>query len=147
MPSGRSSEQASFKSLTVALENSFDRPLAELPGAPRRRVEQDFFPMPWDNLSANQRRSVALQWDYQNDPATAQERQFWWDFAMRRRELEMQIAQWAEVSTPTAGELVTKETRLAELRKELAHMELQQRQGRGDYYPEKKAARGRGHRR
>jgi hypothetical protein len=34
-----------------------------------KRVVQEFFPMPWDKLSADQRRSVALQLDYQHDPA------------------------------------------------------------------------------
>jgi hypothetical protein len=59
---------SSFDSLALALEDWFDTPLADLPDALRKRVVQEFFPMPWDNLSADQRRSVALQLDYQHDP-------------------------------------------------------------------------------
>ncbi|MFZ2853707.1 MAG: hypothetical protein WAZ34_06295 [Rhodocyclaceae bacterium] len=32
------------------------------------RVEKDFPPTPWDEMSADQRRSIALQFDYQHDP-------------------------------------------------------------------------------
>ena len=71
---------SSFDSLTLALEDWFDTRLADLPDALRQRVLQEFSPMPWDKLSADQRRSVALQLDYQHDPATEKDRQKWWDF-------------------------------------------------------------------
>lgn len=68
-----------FHALTLALEDWFATPLSELPDALRRKVEKEFAPMPWNQLSAEQRRSVALQQDYQHDPTTEQDRQFWWD--------------------------------------------------------------------
>lgn len=52
-----------FDSLTWALEGWFDTPLRDMPDAVRQRVEQEFFPMPWDSLSADQRRGLALQLD------------------------------------------------------------------------------------
>lgn len=70
---------ASFESLSVALEGYFDKPLDELPNAQRERVECDFFPMPWDGLSPDQRRGVAAQWDYQHDPATEERRTAEWE--------------------------------------------------------------------
>ena len=84
---------ADFDSLTWALEAWFDRPLGELPEALRQRVQQEFFPMPWDQLSADQRRSVALQLDYQHDPATEQDQKFWWDFFERVGGLKKQVAE------------------------------------------------------
>ena len=98
--------------------------------------------MPWDNLSADGRRSVALQLDYQHDPAMEQDRQFWWEFFERQDSLKKQIVQWETVACPTVGELTQKEVRLKELQQELARMELQQRQTRGDYYPERNSPDG-----
>lgn len=94
--------------------------------------------MPWDKLGADQRRSVALQMDYQHDPATEQNQKFWWDFFKRVDGLTKQVAEWEGVATPTAAELALKETRLAELNQELARMDAQKRLARGDYYPERK---------
>jgi hypothetical protein len=127
-----------FDSLTWALDGLFDTPLCDLPDAQRRRVERDFPPLRWDNLSADQRRSKALQWDYQHDPATEQSQQFWWNFLARQGALERQIAQWEAAGANTAGDLDRKEKRLTELRQEHARMELQQKQARGDYHPKRK---------
>lgn len=129
---------STFDALTFALEDWFDTPLRDLPDAARQRVEQEFFPMPWDNLSADQRRSVALQLDYQHDPATEHDQKFWWDFFERVDSLKKQLAEWEVVTTPTATELALKETRLAELKQELSRMDAQKRLARGDYYPERK---------
>jgi hypothetical protein len=131
-----------FDSLTLALEDWFDTPLCDLPESLRLRVKKEFFPMPWDGTSADQRRSVALQLDYQHDPATESDQQYWWDFFERERALKTQLAQWEVADTPTAGELAFRETRLKELRQELARMAQQQRQARGDYYPERKRTDG-----
>ncbi len=130
-----------FDALSRALEGWFDRPLGDLSDATRKRVEQEFSPMPWDQLTADQRRSVALQLDYQHDPATEQDRQFWWDFFQRVDELKKQVAEWESVATPTAAELAKKETRLVELQQELTRMEASQRAARGDYVPERKPSR------
>ena len=131
-----------FDSLTWAFEDWFDTPLCDLPDKLRQRVEQEFFPMPWDKLSADQRRSVALQLDYQNDPATEQDQKLWWDFFQRADALKKQISEWEVVATPTAAELALKESRLVQLRQELAQMDAQQRLSRGDYFPERKLPQG-----
>ena len=131
-----------FNSLTLALETWFDKPLSKLPKKLRLRVEKEFFPMPWNDFNAYQRRSVSLQLDYQHDPATASEQQFWWNFFERESALKTQVAQWEAATTRTASELALRETRLKELRKELALMKQQQRQARGDYYPVRKQPDG-----
>jgi len=95
-----------FDSLTLALEPWFDTPLSDLPDAIRKRVVEEFFPMPWDDLSAEQRRSGALQMDYQHDPATEQDQQRWWDFWQEVEDLKRQIGQWEAVAAPTATERI-----------------------------------------
>ncbi len=84
--------------------------------------------MPWDALSPDQRRSVAAQWDYQHDPAMESDRQYWWDFYQKMQALEAQIEQWSAIATPTAIDLAQKETRLAELQRELANMKKEEKQ-------------------
>jgi hypothetical protein len=128
-----------FESLTLALDGWFNTDRLELPDALRKRVEFEFFPAPWDNLSSSQRRSAALQLDYQNDPTTELDRRKWSDFLGRKYELEKQILHWETIACHTASEWVQKESRLKELRQEFSRMELQQRQVRGDYYPERKS--------
>ncbi|MDW7758492.1 MAG: hypothetical protein SCH72_12465 [Desulfuromonadales bacterium] len=131
-------EDQEFESLTLALDDWFDKNLNDLPKSLRQRVEKYFFPVSWDRLSADQRRSAALQWDYQNDPATEQDRQYWWNFFARRGELQTKREKWESAETPTASDLALKESRLKKLKQELDRMELQLRQARGDYYSERK---------
>jgi hypothetical protein len=114
---------SNFYSLTLACEGWFDKPLYDLPDGLRQRLEDDFWPMPWDRLSAARRRDVTRQWDYENDPATEQERQYAWDLSDQMLAIEAQIAMWESIAAPTAGDLALKEVRLAELRQELAQME------------------------
>ena len=126
---------SSFDSLTLALEGWFDKRLCDLPDALRQRVEREFFPLPWDKMSAEGRQGIASQSDYLADPATTDERKFSWDFADRMLVIEAQISEWEAVVTTTAGDLALKETRLAKLQKELARMEAQVRQTCGDNFP------------
>ena len=55
------------------------------------------------------------------------------------RILNKQVEEWEAVATPSAQDLTTKETRLKEIRDELARMDALKRGTRGDYYPERKA--------
>lgn len=130
----------SFESLTLPLEGWFEKNLDELPDALRQRVEKEFFPMPWDSLNGDARRSVALQQDYQRDPATEADRQFWWDFYERLHEVQAQIKEWEGAETPTATDKSLKKSRLNELRLEHERLKLQQKQARGDYFPANKCA-------
>ena len=138
----QSAAVSSVDSVTQAFEGWFDTSMRDLPEVLRHRVERDFFAMPWDDMTPDKRRSVARHWDCQHDPATEQERQFWEDFFERESAVKVQIAQWGVVATPTAGDLDLSESRLKELRQELARMETQQRRARGDGYPERKLLEG-----
>lgn len=125
-----------YSSLALALEDYFESLLADLPEGIRRRVEHEFLPMPWDKLSPKNRRSVAAQLDYQRDPATEGERQYWSDFFEKRDDLLNRLARWESVGTPTAMDLATQEGKVQELQQEIDRMEQALRQARGDFYPE-----------
>jgi hypothetical protein len=71
-----------FDSLTLALEDWFDKPIDALPDELRLRVETDLSLIPWENLSADGQRSIAAQWDYQNDPALEDSRTADWEAAL-----------------------------------------------------------------
>lgn len=116
---------SSFVSLTLALEDWFDKPLCALPKALRQSVIKEFCLMPWDKLSTADRRSAALQRDYQEDPATEQERRFLWDLGERTQSIKTHIAEWNTIATPTASDLALKETRLSELRHKLSCIEAE----------------------
>lgn len=81
--------------------------------------------MPWDRLTAAGRRSVTQQSDYQNNPAMAPVRQFWWDLSERRDSIMTQIAEWEVIPTLNASDLALKESRLPELRQELARIDAE----------------------
>lgn len=112
-----------FESLTLALKDWFDKALAELPDGVRARVEEEFLPLPWDDLTPDQRRSGTLQRDYQNDPATREERQYWWDFYVREDALKQQVEQWTATTATTTADLAIKEARLQKLDSELKKLE------------------------
>jgi hypothetical protein len=113
-----------------------ERPLGELPDLLRQRVEREFFAMPWDQLSAERRRTVTLQLDYQHDPSTQEERRIHWDLFVEIGELEERIADWERVATPTATDLATKESNLEKLRGELARLNRKERDlPTVQYYP------------
>jgi hypothetical protein len=120
-----------YKPLINELVAWFEKPLGELPEDLRARVLSDFFPMPWDTLSADQRRSMAMQMDYQYDPATETDRKYWWEFFERKTALEKRISEWERAATPTASDLSQKEMRLSELCRELARMTDEEQSGRG----------------
>lgn len=132
-----------FDSLTVALEGWFDTTLNDLPDTIRARVEREFFPASWHDLSSDQRRSLALQMDYPHDPAMEAERKHLWDFFVQLDRLCAELKKWELVSAPTASDLAIKEARLQELRREIARREKLSRQAPGGYSPKGNVAKNR----
>jgi hypothetical protein len=106
-----------FNSLTKALEDWFDTPLCDLPEELRYRVEDEFSPMPWDQLSPSDRREICEQVDSYDDPSLEARRQHYYGLAHIVTELEATIAQWESKRTPTALDQDVKERRLQELKK------------------------------
>jgi hypothetical protein len=63
------SDISNFVPLAHALNGCFEMSLQELPEELRSRVKHELYTLQWDSLSPDQRRSFALQWDNQNNPA------------------------------------------------------------------------------
>ncbi|MBV1930488.1 MAG: hypothetical protein KUG71_02125 [Porticoccaceae bacterium] len=112
-----------FDSLVTVLDGWFETSLADLPDELSQRVQSDFFPMTWDELIPDQRRSVAQLCDYQNDPNMEANQEYWWNHFLRIDELNQKIGSWERVSAISATELDLKEKHLKELKQELAFME------------------------
>lgn len=129
---------SSYEPLTKKLAEWFAKPLAELSDDIRELVSTEFFPMPWDKLTAGGRRSIAEQLDCQRDPAAAAARQSAFEFYERMHELQAQIADWESKETPTATDKDIQERRLEELQRGLAQMVAQQKKARGDKFPDRK---------
>lgn len=140
-----------YAPLLEALEGHFDKQLAELPAALRKRVQADC-PMPWDSMSPEQRRNMASQWDYQHDPAVGEKLQSLLscygvtepahltlqDSLQRKATLLREIT---EVMNDPSLPDVTRNSQLEDLRSE--HQGLKERQARGDFHDpnEKRTAR------
>lgn len=116
---------SAFVSLTQALEDWFDQPLAQLPDELRLRVEDEFLPMPWDRLTAAGRRDVTKQVDFRVDPATEAYRHTSWDYAERRSDLEARIKVWQDSATPTATDLKHQAENIQSLQRELTDLEAE----------------------
>jgi hypothetical protein len=58
-----------FCSLAIALRGQFHKPFAELAPDIQQRIQEDYFPWPWESKSPRERCHVAKQWDHENDPA------------------------------------------------------------------------------
>ncbi|WP_155986361.1 hypothetical protein [Thioalkalivibrio sp. ALE9] len=108
-----------FLPLAKALDGWFDKTLAALPIGLRLRVAADFAPSPWDPLSAEQRRTRAMEWDYQNHPETEQERQRYFDLQVRHEELEAKLRDERQRDARTPSEAEKKEQRIAEIEGEV----------------------------
>lgn len=117
-----------FVSLTKALKDWFDQPLAQLPDELRLRVEDEFLPMPWDKLTASGRRDVANQIDFDADPKTETYRQTCWEYAERRSEIEAEVKEWQDSATPTATDLKNQKENIQKLQRELAELEVEYQQ-------------------
>ena len=115
---------ADYVSLGATLEPWFGAVQADLPDPVWRAIEHEVFLSDWDALAPDQRRSVAQQLDNQRDPAKAGERKYWWDYGVRRYELEARIAKWETASGDSVTDMVARESALTDLRKQLAALDL-----------------------
>lgn len=111
-----------FSSFALAISGWEDKPLAALPPALQERIKRDAYPLDWDALDARQRRSLAEQLDYQDDPALAADREFWWQFFVTMDEKRHRIEEWERSIPGTAEGLARKQDELTKLRAELAWM-------------------------
>ena len=94
--------------------------------------------MPWDQLSAEQRRSVTLQLDYQHDPATEEERERWWDFYQRMSALEAELERHGSDDRVNLDELLDGSGKLRDIRAQIDRMKARERHAKDSYYPQRR---------
>lgn len=111
------------KSLIFVLGPWFKTKLDGLPAMIRTRIEADFFPMPWDQLSPEQRRRIAEQWDERHAPGGMRAKELAWGLVVEKARIESQIAELQGSLTPTSTDIAKKETRLNELKQDLVRIE------------------------
>jgi hypothetical protein len=87
------------RSLEEALEGRYNKPLSKLPDKLREYVGEEFFPLKWDNLDKQQRRSLAQQSDNTRNPAAAAK------FAVAFYELD-KVASLPKIPAIQAAELL-----------------------------------------
>ena len=129
---------STFDSLTLAFEGWFDRPVNDLPEALRLRAEHELKSCPWEDLSPEQRRTVTLQLDYQHDPATAREREYWWDFFHRMSALESELERHGSNDRVNLDELLAGGGRLKDIRTQIDRMKAREREAKDRYYPQRR---------
>lgn len=112
----RAAAVSPYGSLTSALEGWFDTPYDELPGEQWHRVKTDFWPMPWDELSPSQRRSVAAKWDYSHDPDTEDYRNQMWELFCQCDDVQREIRELEIIKPQSITEKIAQSDRLRALR-------------------------------
>ncbi|RZO86147.1 MAG: hypothetical protein EVA65_04230 [Oceanococcus sp.] len=118
--------------LVSALADVFGVALEDIAEDLRKRIADEFFPIPWDRLTAEQRERFAGQIDRKHDPESQALDEYWQQFFERRALLVEDIEAWEAVATPTAGDLAKKTEMLAALRQQLAEMERERSDAAGD---------------
>lgn len=116
-----------YKPLATALAGFFDRQQSDLPKELQARVEDEFFPIPWDRMSPGARQRIAVQLDSYDDPDLEEARQRGWDLAERKAEIDEQISEWSRVATPTALDLEARNEKLAQLKLQKSQIEAEVR--------------------
>jgi len=127
-----------FDSLTLALEDWFDRPLGDLPDVLRLRAAEDLAPLRWEELAPQQRRTATLQLDYQHDPATEREREYWWDFFHRKTELEAELQRLGSSGQANLDELLGTGGQRREIRTQIEKMNTREHEAKTRYYPQRR---------
>lgn len=107
-----------FVSLFKELQQWFDKPHNKLPKELRSRVEDAYRLIPWDVLSPERRRILAVQWDSEHDPALEDERQRGWDLGVMRLDIERQLRELELMAAITPIEIESKARQITELRQQ-----------------------------
>lgn len=87
----------------------------------------------WDELSPSQRIDLARQQDYQHDPATAAEHEAAFNLVTEVHDIQRQIRELELAPAHTAGDVIAKEDRLAQLRNKAASLDQRLKGARGGF--------------
>ena len=81
------------------------------------------FIVSWDVLTPDQRKKLARQIDYQNDPKNAEEQTYYRGLGREKNAIEREIRKWELMHPQSISEAKIQEDKLAERRSKLAEIE------------------------
>lgn len=113
---------SNFKLLAPDLEPWFKTPLRELPGDIRTRVEKAYSMFSWDEITPDQRRHLASQYDYRNDPATESHQEYWFSMYSRLHDIQRRINEWSYLAPGSAEDRLIQSNQLQSLEMEEQRM-------------------------
>ena len=94
-------------------------PFSGLPNEIGEEVRDAFFPFTWDQLSPEQRKSVAAQVDYNSDPSTEAERTAAWELSVKATDLEIELERVELMAAIVPTEYQAKRSLLSQIKSEL----------------------------
>lgn len=122
-----------FVALAPLIEPVIEQSFAQLAADVQCLWKERILLFDWDHLAPDQRRQLALQQDYQHDPATEDERQATVDLVCELHDVQRQIDELEMAPAKSAGEVIAKEDRLKALRASHAAVDQKFRVWRGDH--------------
>ena len=112
-----------YTPLLSLLEGYWDRSFSRLPKQIRAVVEKKYVPVTWGMTNAQGRENLAVQIDYQNDPACAEDREHWFNYYTEMDDLRDRIEEWEQLEAPTPSERRLKDDGIEALKAKLVEME------------------------
>lgn len=123
----------SFVALAPLIEPVIEQSFAHLTADIQSLWKERVLLFDWDHLAPDQRRQLALQQDYQHDPATEAEREAAFNLVCELHDVQRQIDELDAAPAKSAGEVIAKEDRLKALRASHAAIDQKFRVWRGDH--------------
>jgi hypothetical protein len=117
---GTRGEQGPAVPLASLLDGKFTKAFDKLPKPLQRDVARRFFPHRWDDLSPEQRETLARAADA---PERDDEFSHYWSLCAERSELLRQITTWWLAATPTAADRAIQEDRVTALRNRIEEID------------------------
>lgn len=124
-----------FVALAPLIEPLIEQDWAQVPADIQAIWQGRIILFRWDELSPRQRMELALQQDYQHDPATEAEREAAFNLVTEVHDIQRQIRELELAPAHTAGDVIAKEDRLALLREKAATLNARFKHARGDDLP------------
>lgn len=122
-----------FVALAPLIEPLIEQDWAQVPADIQALWQDRIFLFRWDELSPSQRIDLARQQDYQHDPATEAEREAAFNLVTEVHDIQRQIRELELAPAHTAGDVIAKEDRLAQLRNKSASLDQRLKGARGDF--------------
>lgn len=127
VPSEPAEASSTYQALLPVAEHYAETRLGELPAEVAKFISERIFPLPWDSLSASQRREAAHQYDAQHDPAFEAYNTYCFELYAKRDELEDEQRKIELMPAATPSEYDVRRKLLADVKKGMDEVDAQLR--------------------